>query len=85
MDGSSLSLIVIPIVVSISLALWLVIVFYAASHPLWGPRRAAGTKRVSPARRAGGAAASRTSPCIPSPVAADTGSSRTPRLSWKGS
>ena len=62
MDGSSLSLIVIPIVVSISLALWLVIVFYAVSHPLWGPRRAAGTKRVSPARRAGGAAASRTSP-----------------------
>ena len=56
MDGSSLSVIVIPIVVTISLALWLVIVFYAVGHPLWEPRRAARTRhaaRVSPAAQAG--------------------------------
>jgi hypothetical protein len=41
MDGSSLSLIMIPIVVSISLAAWLVVVYYADSHPRWGGRRAA--------------------------------------------
>jgi hypothetical protein len=35
MDGSSLSLIVIPTVVSLGLAAWLIIVYYAASHPLW--------------------------------------------------
>jgi hypothetical protein len=33
MDGSSSSLILIPIVVSISLAAWLILVFYADSHP----------------------------------------------------
>jgi hypothetical protein len=41
MDGSSLSLIVIPIVVTISLAAWLVMVYYADSHPRWGGRQAA--------------------------------------------
>ena len=35
MDGSSASLIVIPIVVTISLAAWLIAVFYADSHPRW--------------------------------------------------
>ena len=35
MDGSSSSLILIPIVVVISLAAWLVAVAYAASHPRW--------------------------------------------------
>ena len=35
MDGSSLSLIIIPIVVVISLASWLILVAYAASHPEW--------------------------------------------------
>ena len=35
MDGSSLSLIIIPIVVVISLAAWLVAVAYAAGHPDW--------------------------------------------------
>jgi hypothetical protein len=35
MDGSSLSLIVIPVVVLASLAAWLIIVYYACSHPLW--------------------------------------------------
>ena len=35
MDGSSLSLILIPVVVMISLAAWLIAVAYAASHPEW--------------------------------------------------
>jgi len=35
MDGSSLSFIVIPIVVTISLAAWLILVAFAASHPQW--------------------------------------------------
>jgi len=35
MDGSSLSLILIPVVVMISLAAWLIAVGYAASHPQW--------------------------------------------------
>ena len=35
MDGSSLSLILIPVVVVISLAAWLIAVAYAASHPEW--------------------------------------------------
>ena len=35
MDGSSLSLILIPIVVVIGLATWLILVAYAASHPTW--------------------------------------------------
>jgi len=35
MDGSSLSLILIPVVVVISLAAWLIMVAYAASHPEW--------------------------------------------------
>ena len=35
MDGSSLSLIIIPVVVVISLAAWLIMVAYTASHPAW--------------------------------------------------
>jgi hypothetical protein len=35
MDGSSLSLIIIPVVVVISLAAWLILVAYADSHPRW--------------------------------------------------
>ena len=35
MDGSTASLIIIPIVVVISLAAWLIMVAYAASHPEW--------------------------------------------------
>ena len=35
MDGSSLSLILIPVVVVISLAAWLIMVAYAARHPSW--------------------------------------------------
>jgi hypothetical protein len=33
MDGSGLSLILIPIVVSISLGAWLILVYYADAHP----------------------------------------------------
>ena len=35
MAGSGLSLIVIPIVAMISLAVWLIMVYYGDSHPLW--------------------------------------------------
>jgi hypothetical protein len=35
MDGSTASLIAIPIVVMLSLAAWLLTVAYAAAHPRW--------------------------------------------------
>ena len=35
MDGSSIDLIIIPVVVVISLAAWLIVVFYAVAHPEW--------------------------------------------------
>ena len=35
MDGSTLSIVLIPIVVVISLAAWLIMVAYAAGHPTW--------------------------------------------------
>ncbi len=35
MTGSSIDFIVIPIVSVISLAAWLIMVFYADSHPQW--------------------------------------------------
>lgn len=40
MDGSSLSVVLIPVVVVISLATWLILVAYAASHPNWKHRPA---------------------------------------------
>ncbi len=42
MTGSSLAPIIIPIVVTASLAAWLILVYHAASHPQWGSRRARG-------------------------------------------
>jgi hypothetical protein len=50
MDGSSLSLILIPIVVVIGLATWLVLVAYAVGHPTWkhGPASPQGA-RTTPA------------------------------------
>jgi hypothetical protein len=39
MTGSSLAPVIIPIVVSISLAAWLIMVYYAASHPGWKSAR----------------------------------------------
>ena len=50
MDGSGLSLIVVPVVAVTCLAAWLIMVFYADSHPQWG--RATGRKssgRAAPA------------------------------------
>jgi hypothetical protein len=48
MDGSSLSLILIPVVVVISLATWLILVAYAASHPTWrhGPASPQGARKT---------------------------------------
>lgn len=41
MTGSNVAVIVIPIVVMLSLAAWIAMVFHAASHPFWGePHRA---------------------------------------------
>jgi len=48
MDGSGLSLIVVPVVAVICLAAWLIMVFYADSHPQWG--RAAGAQELWPRR-----------------------------------
>jgi hypothetical protein len=44
MTGSSLAPIVIPVVVVIVLAVWLIMVFRADSHPRWGHQAAAGTR-----------------------------------------
>lgn len=44
MIGSSLAPIVVPIVVTIALALWLGIVFYAAGHPEWKAHAAPGLR-----------------------------------------
>jgi hypothetical protein len=38
MDGSTLGIIMIPFVIVISLAAWLIVVFYAARHPQWKTR-----------------------------------------------
>ena len=50
MDGSSASLIAIPIVTSFVLAVWLIMTYYAAAHPRWkhGPQ-AAGQQNPAPA------------------------------------
>ncbi len=52
MTGSALAPIVIPIVVTISLAIWLIMVYHAASHPQWGSRPARGHAGPQPAVRA---------------------------------
>jgi hypothetical protein len=50
MDGSTASLIAIPIVVTVALAAWLLLVAYAAAHPVWKHgTAAAGTDRPAPA------------------------------------
>src|SRR5580658_4847104 len=50
MDGSGLSLIVVPIVAVICLAALLIMVFYAESHPQWD--RAPAHRRLDEARAA---------------------------------
>lgn len=52
MSGSTPALIAIPIVVTILLAAWLIMVFYAASHPQWRGRGSAPARSNSaPAAR----------------------------------
>jgi hypothetical protein len=51
MDGSGLSLIVVPIVAVICLAAWLIMVFYADSHPQWGRATGRSSGRAAPAGR----------------------------------
>ena len=48
MTGSSLAPIVIPIVVTISLAVWLILVYHAASHPEWRRKAAHGQQNSRP-------------------------------------
>ena len=54
MDGDSLDLIIIPIVVMISLAAWLIAVAYAATHPQWKNDAPAGASSAELARTATG-------------------------------
>lgn len=57
MDGSTASLIAIPIVVTVVLAAWLILVAYAASHPQWKHgTQAAGPANPAPADGQFGAA-----------------------------
>jgi hypothetical protein len=49
MTGSSLAPIVIPLVVTASLVIWLIMVYHAARHPQWGSSQA----RAQATRRAG--------------------------------
>jgi hypothetical protein len=50
MDGSTASLIAIPIVVTLALAAWLLLVAYAAAHPQWKHgTAAAGPENPAPA------------------------------------
>ena len=53
MDGSGLSLIVVPVVAVICLAVWLIMVFYADSRPQWGraPGRRSSDHAASADRR----------------------------------
>jgi hypothetical protein len=74
MDGSALAPIIIPIVAVISLAVWLIMVYYADSHPEWGGRNQASGKgnpgAAAPADRPR-PDASLTAPTVPDPVGAD--------------
>jgi hypothetical protein len=54
MDGDSLDLIIIPIVVMISLAAWLIAVAYAATYPQWKNDAPAGASSAELARTATG-------------------------------
>ena len=66
MDGSSVDLIIIPVVVMISLAAWLIVVFYAVTHPAWkhGPAAPQEARTTAPP----GAAVPRPRTEIPGPV-----------------
>jgi hypothetical protein len=47
MPGSTLALMVIPIAVTIALAVWLIMVYYADTHPYWRGQRPAPERRVT--------------------------------------
>ena len=66
MDGSSIDLIIIPVVVVISLAAWLIVVFYAVNHPAWKHGPAA--QQHAPATALPGAAVPRPRTEIRHPV-----------------
>jgi hypothetical protein len=66
MDGSSLSLIIIPVVVVISLAAWLVAVAYAADHPDW--KHGPASPHDAPATRPSGDRVPRPRAEIPRPA-----------------
>jgi hypothetical protein len=53
MDGSTASLIAIPIVVTLALAAWLLVVAYAAAHPRWKHGPAAAESRAADLAPAG--------------------------------
>lgn len=46
MTGSTLAAIVIPIVAMFALAVWIVVVFHADSHPLWENRTTAAPNKA---------------------------------------
>ena len=73
MDGSSLSLILIPVVVSISLAAWLIMVYYAASHPRWREQSPARGHARPPAAGTAAADRQRRSPRLPKQSGMDAG------------
>jgi hypothetical protein len=66
MDGSSLSLILIPIAAVTGLAAWVILVAYAASHPEWKHGPAAPQDARTATRPGAGAPLPRTE--IPRPV-----------------
>jgi len=56
MTGSTLAVVIIPIVAFLTLGLWLTMVFYANAHPM---HRSASAARVRPGPAAGSDAADR--------------------------
>ena len=72
MDGSTASLIAIPIVATLALAAWLLLVAYAATHPQWKHGTAAsGPENLAPADR-------HVRPAEPGPALADAGQDAIP-------
>jgi hypothetical protein len=64
MTGSDLAPIVIPIFVMFGLAVWIVLTFYAASHPLWRDHTAAQSTQSRRVRRASARSAHRPRPAV---------------------
>ncbi len=82
MIGTSLAPIVIAITVSAGLAAWLVMLYYAARHPLWKHQGPAGeqlmaalsernARHLSAAQQAGGTPQPASSPSVPGTDHAD--------------